>query len=295
MTKDIPECLECWDGEYLKPGEKCLECGRSGKARPKKLEAGWEKRIYHQLSSADFQEKVVLARRALGIPENGCSRDEAVNRFLSAHIAAAITYGWTLEHFQRIYLSLDKQARTKHLEQVFGEKWAKFVADLTMSKSDRANWVEWLIAGKLVAARLCSLLGEAGEVAIDNVSDMFQYIVSPELRPLHSWKLRPAKRGRDPWQRQFDSFLQVVPLLADESKGRRQSRTLAAAALKLTFDLLEGKITFDECRKSYAAAYPFPVPEEAEPTSTTKMRAYRAIRKLPYQQVLKAIRSLLGC
>ena len=289
--REMPECLEWWDGESLELGEKCPECGRVGKAEPV-LEPGWEERVRSQLFSLEFQEKVILARRVLDIPDSGWPQDEAINRLLCAHIAAACSYSLSLERFQRLYLSLDEEARAEHLQPFFGGKWAKFIARLTMPASGRAESIEWLLACKLIAARLCSLLGQ-GKVTIDNVSDMFLYIVCPELKPFDSWELRPVGRGQDPWQRQFDSFLHAVSLLPDENKGRKQSRTVVATALKLTFDFLEGKVSFDECRRAYAAAFPFLIPESIDPTSTAKMRAHRAAKKFPYQWILKAARSLL--
>jgi hypothetical protein len=178
----------------------------------------------------------------------------------------------------------EEQARADYLRPALG-KLAEVVAQYTMPTPPRAQAVDWLLCAKLIAARLCSFLG------IDNVQDMFLYILCPESRKPESWRLRQIKSGQAPFRRQFAYFAQALLPFSEEGTSGRRLRGYIDSAARATFDLLQKKATWEECRKAYARVFPFYMPESTE---ALRVRARRAAQKIPYSDVLKVARSFFG-
>lgn len=278
------ECPNCLDGLLFPRGE-CPQCG-SRFRRKEKLDReerkGWEGEVKSRISSNEFQKMIALARKSLTIPENGLPAAQ-MNAFLWAvHIGAWCNYCWSLETFQRCMLPIEgERARAEYLRPALG-KLAEVVAQYTMPTPPRAQAVDWLLCAKLIAARLCSFVG------IDNVRDMLMYILCPDSRNPESWHLRRIRQGQDPFRRQFGRFIQALLPLAEEEVSRRRFKGYIDAAARATFDLLQREATWEQCRRAYARAFPFYMPESTE---ALRVRAKRATQKLPYGDILSVARS----
>jgi hypothetical protein len=278
------ECSECLDGLIFPRGE-CPQCGsrfrRKGRLNREERK-GWEGEAKSRISSSEFQEMVALARKSLSIPENGLPAAE-MNTFLwGVHFGAWCNYCWSLETFQRRMLSIEgERARAEYLRPALGEL-AEVVAQYSMPIQPRPQAVDWLLCAKLIAARLCSFVG------IDNVRDMLLYILCPGSRNPESWRMRRIKLGQDPFRRQFGRFLQALLPLGEEEVSRRPFKGYVDAAAQATFDLLQRKATWEQCRRAYARAFPFYIPESTE---ALRVRAKRPAQKLPYDQILNVARS----
>jgi hypothetical protein len=241
--------------------------------------------VKSRISSNEFQEMIALARKCLTIPENGLPAAE-MNAFLwAAHIGAWCNYCWALELFQRRMLPIEgEQARAEYLRPALG-KLAEVVAKYTMPTPPRAQAIDWLLCAKLIAARLCSFLG------IDNVQGMFLYILCPESRDPKSWHMRRIGPGQDPFRRQFGHFVQALLPFSEDGASRRPLKGYIDSAARATFDLLNGKATWDQCRIAYARAFPFFMPESTE---ALRVRARRATQKIPYGDILRIARSFFS-
>lgn len=285
MINNSPyECPNCMDGLLFPRGE-CPECGsrfgRKGRLNSEERR-DWEREVKSRISSSEFHEMVVLARKSLMIPESGLPTAKMNALLWAVHIGAWCNYCWALEPFQRSILPIEgKQARAEHLRPMLG-KLANVVAEYTMPTPPRAQAVDWLLGAKLIAARLCSFVG------IDNVQDMFLYILCPESRNPESWRMRQIKPGQDPFRRQFGRFVQALLPLAGEEVSRRPFKVYIDVAARATFDLLQGRATWEQCRIAYARAFPFFMPESTE---ALRVRAKRATQKLPYSDILRVARS----
>jgi len=288
MDNESPyECAQCLDG-ILWPRGECPECGsrfrRKGHLTREESE-GWRKEVRSRFSSNEFQELIALARKSLTIPEKGLSPTEANALLWSVHLAVWCNYCWSLETFQRHMLPIEKEKdRAEYLRPALG-KLADVVAWYFMPTPPRAQSVDWLLCARLIAARLCSYLG------IDNVQDMFLYVLCPESRKPESWRLRRVREGQDPYRRQFANFVQALLSFDDSGKSRRPMKGYVDSAARATFELLQNKVTWEECRKAYTRAFPFYMPESTE---ALRVRARRASQKIPYNEVLKAARSFFG-
>jgi hypothetical protein len=288
MVNDSPyECVECLDG-ILWPRGECPECGSRFRkeGRLKRGERnGWEQEIKARISSNDFQEMIGLARKSITIPENGMSPEE-MNAFLWAvHFGAWCNYSWSLEAFQRKMLPIkEEKARAELLRPAMG-KLAEVIAHFSMPEPPRAQAVDWLLCAKMIAARLCSFLG------IDNVEDMFLYVLCPESREPESWRLKQIRRGQDPFRRQFGYFAQALLPFGQDETSKRLSKSYIDSAARATLELLQKKATWEESRKAYASAFPFYMPESTE---AMRVRAGRASHKIPYDNVLKFARSFFS-
>jgi len=289
MVNDSPyECPNCLDGMLFPRGE-CPQCGSRfrGKGRLNRKERkGWEEEVRKRISSSEFQEMVALARESLSIPEGGWPEAEMIARLWAVHIAAWCNYCWSLDIFQRSMLPIkEEQARVEYLRPVLGDALAKVVAEYTMPKPSRAHNIDWLLCAKLIAARLCTVVG------VDNVQDMFLHMLCPKSRNPESWRMKPIKSGQDPFRRQFGYFIQAVLPYAGEGVTRRPLKDQIDAAARATFDLLHGKITWDDCRRVYARAFPF-FPSES--TEALRVRATQATKDLPYDDILRFAHSFFG-
>jgi len=288
MVNDSPyECPDCLDGMLFPRGE-CPQCGSRFRkeGRPKREERReWEQEVKTRISSSDFQETIALARKSITIPENGMTPEEMDAFLWAVHIGAWCNYCWSLETFQRHMLPIEgEKARAEHLRPSLG-KLAEVVAQYTMPAPPRAQAVDWLLCTKLAAARLCSFLG------IDNVEDMFLYVLCPESRKPESWRLRQIKKGHDPFRRQFGYFAQALLPFGQDKTSKRPMKGYIDSAARATFELLQKKATWEECRKAYARAFPFYMPESTE---AMRVRAGRAAHKIPYSDVLKFARSFFN-
>ncbi|MFC2044726.1 hypothetical protein ACFLT8_06015 [Chloroflexota bacterium] len=284
MVNDSPyECPDCMDGMLFPRGE-CPQCGsrfrREG--RPKHEERReWAKEVKTRISSGDFQEMIALARKSITIPQNGMTLGDAKAFLWAVHIGAWCNYSWSLEAFQRKMLPIkEEKARAELLRPAMG-KMAEVIAHYSMPEPPRAQAVDWLLCAKLIAARLCSFLG------IDNVEDMFFYVLCPESRKPESWRLRQIRQGQDPFQRQFGYFAQALLPFGQDGTSKRLLKGYIDSAARATFALLQGKATWEECRKAYARAFPFYMTESTE---AMRVRAGRASHKIPYDDVLKFAR-----
>jgi hypothetical protein len=105
--------------------------------------------------------------------------------------------------------------------------------------------------------------------------------------------MKPIKAGRDPLRGQFGYFIQAVLPFAGEGTSRRPFKGYIDAAARATFDLLQGKATWDDCRRVYARAFPF-FPTES--TEALRVRATQATKvlPLPYDDILRFARSFFG-
>jgi hypothetical protein len=285
MVNDSPyECEECLDG-ILWPRGECPECGsRFGKeGRLKRGERkGWEQEVKFRISSSDFQEMIALARKSLNVPESGMTVKDMNALLWAVHIAAWCNYCWSLETFQTRMLPIkEEKDRLELLRPMLGEL-AEVVAQYTMPAPSRAQSVDWLLGVKLIAARLCSFLG------IDNVEDMFCYVLCPESREPESWRLKRIRQGQDPFRRQFGYFAQALLPFSKGETSRRPMKGYIDLAARATFELLQKKATWEKCRKAYASAFPFYMPDSTE---NMRVRAGRAAQKIPYDDVLKIARS----
>jgi len=281
------ECAECLDG-ILWPRGECPECGSHFRkeGRPKREERRqWDQEVKARISSSDFQEMIALARKSLTIPENGMSPEDAYAFLWAVHFGAWCNYSWSLEAFQRKMFPIkEEKARAELLRPAMG-KQAEVIAHFSMPEPPRAQAVDWLLCAKLIAARLCSFLG------IDNVEDMFLYVLCPESRKLESWRLRQIRKGQDPFRRQFGYFAQAVLPFGQDETSKRLLKGYIDSAARSTFELLQKKTTWEECRKTYANAFPFYMPESTE---AMRVRAGRAAEKIPYDNVLKFARSFFA-
>jgi len=148
------------DGMLFPRGE-CPQCGprfrRKGRLNREERK-GWLQEVKRRISSSEFQEIVVLARKSLTIPENGLPTAE-MNAFLwAAYIGAWCNYCWALEQFQRSILPIEgEEARAEYLRPMLG-KFAEVVAQYTMPTPPRAQAIDWLLCAKLIASRLCALV-----------------------------------------------------------------------------------------------------------------------------------------
>lgn len=258
---------------------------RKEKRLKKQERKDWKRQVNAQISSADFQEMVSLARKSLMLPESGLPAEQVDAFLFSSFLAAWCNYCWSLEPFQRRFLALEgKEARTEYLRPMLG-KFSELIAEYTMPEQSRPQAVDWLLCTKLIAARLSSILG------IDNTSDMFLYILSPELRSPESWHLRRINPGQNPFRRQFERFTEALMLFSEEEPSNGTARKYIDTTAQLTFDLLEGKITWEESRTVYARTFPF---YSVELPDAHRMRAKRATHKLPYSEILKAAGSFLS-
>jgi len=227
----------------------------------------------------------VLAQKSLLLPEDGWPEVEMNARLWAVHIAAWCNYCWSLETFQRHMLPImEEKARAEYLRSALG-KLAEVVAQYTMPTPPRAQQIDWLLCAKLIAARLCSFLG------IDNVQDMFLYILCPESRKPESWRLRRVRPGQDPFRRQFGHFVQALLPFSEDRVSRRPLKGYIDSAARATLELLQRRATWDECRKAYARAFPFYMPESTE---ALRVRAGRAAQKIPYADVLQVARSFFA-
>jgi hypothetical protein len=281
------ECEECLDG-ILWPRGECPECGsrfrREGRTKREERRQ-WEQEVKTRISSSDFQEMITLARKSLTIPENGMSPEDAYAFLWTVHFGAWCNYSWSLEVFQRKMLPIkEEKARAELLRPAMG-KHAEVIAHFSMPEPPRAQAVDWLLCAKLIAARLCSFLG------IDNVEDMFLYVLCPESRKPESWRLKQIRRGQDPFRRQFGYFAQALLPFGQGETSRRPMKDYIDSAARATFELLQKKETWDKCRKVYAGAFPFYMPESTE---AIRVRAGRASHKIPYDDVLKFARSFFN-
>ncbi len=288
MVNDSPyQCPDCMDGMLFPRGE-CPQCGsrfrKEGRLK-REERRGWEQEVKARISSSDFQEMITLARKSLTIPENGMSPEE-MNAFLWAvHIGAWCNYCWSLETFQRFMLPIEEEkARAEKLRPALGEL-SEVVAQYTMPEPPRAHAVDWLLCAKLTAARLCSFLG------IDNVEDVFLYVLCPESRKPESWRLKQIRQGQDPFRRQFGYFAQALLPFGQDETSKRPLKGYIDSAARATFELLQKKATWEECRKAYARAFPFYMPDSKE---AMRVRAGRAVHKIPYDDVLKFARSFFA-
>ena len=284
MVNESPyECAECLDGMLFPRGE-CPQCGsrfrREGS--PKREERRqWEQEVKARIPSGDFQEMIVIARKSLTISENGMSPEDAHAFLWAVHLGAWCNYSWSLEAFQRRMLPIkEEKARAELLHPAMG-KVAEVIAHYSMPEPPRAQCVDWLLCAKLIAARLCSYLG------IDNVEDMFLYVLCPESRKPESWRMRQIRRGQDPFRRQFGYFAQALLPFGQDETSKRLLKGYIDSAARSTFELLQKKATWEECRKAYARAFPFYMPESTE---AMRVRAGRAAEKIPYDDVLNFAR-----
>ena len=288
MVNDSPyECPDCLDGMLFPRGE-CPQCGSRFRkeGRPKREERReWEQEVKARISSSDFQETIALARKSITIPEKGMTPADMDAFLWAVHIGAWCNYCWSLETFQRYMLPIEgEKARAEYLRPALG-KLAEVVAQYTMPTPPRAQAVDWLLCAKLIAARLCSFLG------IDNVEDMFLYVLCPESRKPESWRLRQIRQGQDPFQRQFGYFAQALLPFGQDETSKRPMKGYIDSAARATFELLQKKATWEECRKAYARAFPFYMPESTE---AMRVRAGRAAHKIPYDDVLEFARSFFN-
>ena len=240
MVNDSPyECAECLDG-ILWPRGECPECGSRFRkeSRLKRGERnGWEQEVKSRISSGDFQEMVAFARKSLAVPENGMTVKDMNDLLWAVHIAAWCNYCWSLETFQARMLPIkEEKDRQELLRPMLGEL-AEVFARCTMPAPSRAQSVDWLLGAKLIAARLCSFLG------IDNLEDMFYYVLCPESRKPESWRLKQIRRGHDPFRRQFGYFAQAILPFSKGETSRRPMKDYIDSAARATFELFQKKAT----------------------------------------------------
>ena len=162
---------------------------------------------------------------------------------------------------------------------------AEVIAHYSMPEPPRPQAVDWLLCAKMMAARLCSFLG------IDNIEDMFCYVLCPESRKPESWRLKQIRQGQDPFRRQFGYFAQALLPFGQSETSKRPMKDYIDSAARATFELLQKKATWEECRKVYARTFPFYMPDSTE---AMRVRAGRAARKIPYNDVLKVARSFFS-
>ncbi len=239
-----------------------------------------KQQIEERFTSAEFQEMVSLARKTLTLPEKGFSPEQTVTFTFSAFLAVWCNYCWSLEVFQRKFLAMEsEEERVKFLRPVFGEH-ATLIAKYTMPEPQRAQFVDWLLGAKLIAARLSTFLG------IDNSSDMILYLLCPSLRPPESWQLNPITKEEDPSRRQFSRFINaVLPLPEETLSGRVFNRTIHAG-VRLAFDLTKEDANWEQVRVAYQNLFPF---DEIDFPDALRMRTKRAIEDLPYIEILKFV------
>ena len=287
VNHSLYECPDCLDGLLFPRGE-CPQCGsrfrRKGRLNREERK-GWEGEVKSRISSNEFQEMVALARKSLTIPDDGLPAAEMNDFLWAVHIGAWCNYCWALETFQKAILPMKGEGERAEYFRPYLGKVAEVVASYTMPTPPRAQAVDWLICTKLIASRLCSMVG------IDNVQDMFLYILCPESRNPESWHISKIKPGQDPFRRQFGYFIQAVLPFVKEGISRRPFKGYIDAAARMTFDLFDGKATWDECRRAYAKAFPFFMPESTE---ALRVGANRAKQKFPDKDILRVARSFFG-
>jgi hypothetical protein len=280
MEDFIPDCRECGDGADLYKGDTCPICGRPGKKeRPEthRQRNAMRQEVIRSVNSSQFQEQVKLARRTLQIPEAGLSRDEALNSIAWQYWACATTYLWTLELFQRKVLAIKEQdKREEYFRQTIGP-YAPLLACLTYP-NNRTEFLDGLIAGKLIAARLSSWL------QIDNVPEIFFYLLCPELSPPESWKLHYIEETRvDPFLRQLERFIAAALPLPEGALSRNAIREQAEAAACLAYQMAKGDTTWEENRRMFATFFPS---LSSDYVKKHQMRAKRAAKRLPYKDIV---------
>lgn len=253
---------------------------------------GWKQKINSQVLSTDFQEMVSLARKTLMLPENGLPAEQVSAFLFSSSLAAWCNYYWSLEAFQKKFLALEtEEARVEYLQPVL-DKFAEPFARYTMPKSPpaqntepealRAELVDWLLIAKLTAARLSSFLG------IDNVREVFYYLLCPEQSPPESWELREIKPNHDPFHRQFGYFANALLPLPENETSNHALRKYIDASVQFARDLTKPRPTWEKARRAYRHLFPF---YEIILPDTLRMRARRAIQDFPYHNILKIVRS----
>jgi hypothetical protein len=202
-----------------------------------------------------------------------------------AGLACWTTYLWTLEPFQRKVLDIkDKDKREEFFRPAVGPL-APLLASLTYPDA-RPQSVEWLLVGKLIASRLSSSLG------IDNVPEMFLYLLCPELSPPESWELRCiTEKGDDPFPRQLERFIAATLPLTEKSLSKGGIRKQAESAAYLAYQVAKGQATWEENQRAFAALFP---PFSSDYSKKHQMRAKRAAKGLPYGDILKQVREFLS-
>lgn len=288
MNNSLPDCYECWDGADVYKGQRCPVCGRPGKKeRPESRQRRGIMRqdILRKFHSLEFQEQVRLARRTFQIPESGLSRDEAVNSLSYAGLACWTTYLWTLERFQSKILDIKgKDKREEFFRPAVGPL-APLLASLTYPDA-RPQSIEWLLVGKLIASRLSSWLG------IDNVPEIFLYLLCSELSPPESWELQyVTERGDDPFLRQLERFVEATLPLTEKSLSKGGIRKQAEAAAYLAYQVAKGEATWEENRRAFAALFP---PFSSDYSKKHQVRARRAAKGLSYGEIVKQVREFLS-
>lgn len=288
MNDSLPDCYECWDGADLYRGQRCSVCGRPGKReRPetRQRHATMRQDVLRKTHSLEFQEQVRLARRTFQIPESGLSRDKALNSLSYAGLACWTSYLWTLELFQKKVLDIkDKDKREEFFRPAVGPL-APLLASLTYPDA-RPQSVEWLLVGKLIASRLSSSLG------IDNVPEIFLYLLCPELSPPESWELQSiTEKGDDPFLRQLERFVEAALPLTEKTLSKGGIRKQAEAAAYLAYQVAKGETTWEENRRAFAALFP---PFRSDYSKKHQMRAKRASKGVSYGEIVKQVREFLS-
>jgi hypothetical protein len=170
----------------------------------------------------------------------------------------------------------NQEEREKYFRQMMGAH-ASLLAHLSYP-NNRSGYFDWLMALKLIAARFSSWLG------VDNVPEIFLYIICPELSPPQSWQLHPIKEKRDdPLLRQMEHFVLGNLPLDEKILTKRSIRQYLEAAAYFAYRIGKGESTWEENRRMFAALFPALGSEYAK---KHQIRANRAAARFVYKDVL---------
>lgn len=265
-------CWYCNNGADLSRGERCPDCGQWGKKKSSKKRVGsteWAQSVRQHIQSPEFQKKIQLYRRVLQITESTMTREQAQCELVWGPLAASIAYLWSVEPFAEKYLNMPSESERRQSLEHLGQ-FAEGLAKLTFPDL-RPFYVERLLVSKLIAARLASWL------EIDNVIEIWVYLLCPELLPPEKWQLRPLDKRQDPFRRQLERFIQALLPWPGDRVGEREIREATEAASWLFRRVSPEKVTWEYIRRVYNALFP---PYRADYQELQRMRASLAAEKL---------------
>jgi hypothetical protein len=159
---------------------------------------------------------------------------------------------------------------------------AEFATKLTYPFSGRADGVEWLLLAKLISARLASWL------ETDNASDIFLYLLCPQLQPPDSWGLKRPSHGSDLALLQFQRFMSALLPIPERFMTKRGLRDLFLASAKAARDA--SPTSLEDERAVFTAMFP---EWGAEYPKKHQVRIRRADRRLQQEQWLKLLSTII--
>jgi hypothetical protein len=197
-------------------------------------------------------------------------------------VAAWMLHLWSVEPFAEKYLDMTGEDERRQSFEHLGQ-FSEGLAKLTFPNL-RPFLVERLLACKLFAAHLASWLN------IDNVVEIWVYLLCPELSPPEQWQLRPLGKHQDPFQRQLERFVQALLPWPEDKVSGRGIREAAEAASWLFRRVSPDKVTWEDVRRIFNVLFP---PYQAAYPKLHEMRARLAAEKLPHASIEELARKFL--